>query len=150
MARELITVEYAGPTSHQVGNLPCYDMRVWWTVASDQTEGNVKRAAGVELKRHVVADHVEFVRWDVGTYSSPRLDAMITFRVLTAEQFAARAELRARVYAECNGCRDEHPGYLVRMTSSGIDHALCFGCWNPIKDECKVLHWIKANGKLQV
>jgi hypothetical protein len=157
MASELITVEYAGPTSHQVGNIPCYDVRAWWHVVSDRTEGNVKRAANLELKRHVKADHVEFVRWDVGTYNSPNLDAMITFRVLTSEQFAARAELRTRVYATCDGCGCDHPGQVVRMAENGVirmdergpERALCFGCWNPIKDTCQVLHWIKSNGKLQ-
>lgn len=172
MTTELITVEYAGPASRQVGNLPCYDVRAWWTVVGDRTAGNVKRAASRELKRHVAADHVEFVSWDVGTYNSPRLDAMITFRVLTAEQFADRRELRARVYTTCDECHNAQPGYVVLALTAdetrveqlseheytvatgrfptGDERALCHSCWHPIRDTCKVLHWINRNGRVQI
>lgn len=149
MGSELITVEYAGPSSHQVGYDPCHDVRAWWVVVSDRTAGNVKRAAGAELKRHIHADHVEFVRWDVGTYKSPHLNAMITFRVLTHEQFDARERDRALVFTTCDGCGCDHPGYLVTMNADGTQRALCYSCWRPIRDTCKLQHWIKANGKLQ-
>lgn len=150
MTSELITVEYKGPAVRQVGSDPWYEVRAWWRMEGDRSIGNVKRAAGDELKRHVKADHVEFVSMDMDTHGHPSMNAMLTFRVFTAEQFTARAELRARVYAECNGCREAAPGYLVRMTASSMEHALCFGCWHPIKATCKVLHWIKANGRIQI
>lgn len=95
MNGELITVEYAGPASQQVGSLPQYDVRAWWVVRDEGTEGRVKLAAGRELKRHVKADHVEFVRADTDTYNSPHINSMMTFRVLTREQFTERARLRA-------------------------------------------------------
>jgi hypothetical protein len=152
MATELITTEYAGPASRQVGTLPCYDVRAWWTVRDGRTEGHVKLSAGHELKRHVRADHVEFVHMDMDTYGSPRINAMITFRVLTHEQFAARAELRTRVYKNCDGdgCTRE-PGQLVRMDADKSERALCYTCWKPLCDAgaCQVLHWIKSNGRVQ-
>lgn len=150
MSNELITTEYAGPASRQVGPLPCHDVRAWWVAQDDGTIGRVKLDAGRELKRHVRADHVEFVHMDMSTYNSPHMNAMITFRVLTKAQFAARAELRARVYTQCELSRcGGDPGQLVRM-ENGLERALCFGCWYPIKSTCQVLHWIKANGKLQI
>lgn len=150
MRDELITVEYAGAASRQVGNLPQYDVRAWWVVCDEGSEGRVKLAAGRELKKHVTADHVEFVRMDADTYKSPHINAMMTFRVLTAGQFRARAELRARRYAQCEmpRCGGE-PGQVVRMDADGTELALCFGCWHPIRDTCKVLHWINRNGKVQ-
>lgn len=149
MRDELITVEYAGPASRQVGNLPQYDVRAWWVVCDEGSEGRVKLAAGRELKKHVTADHVEFVHMDEDTFKSPHINAMLTFRVLTADQFKARAELRSRVYGQCENHRcGEQAGQLVRM-SDNTERALCFTCWKPIKDTCKVLHWINRHGKVQ-
>lgn len=150
MTSELITPEYAGPASRQVGPLPCYDVRAWWVARDERTIGNVKIAAGRELKRHVKADHVEFVHMDMDTYKSPHMNAMLTFRVLTKSQFAARAELRTRVYKRCDGCGSDSPGQVVRMESDRAERALCFGCWHPNKSTCQVLHWIKNNGRLQI
>ena len=147
MNGDLITVEYAGPASRQVGSLPWHDVRAWWVVRDEGSIGRVKLAAGRELKKHIKADHVEFVHMDMDTYNSPRMNAMLTFRVLTAEQFQNRAELRSRRYTTCDGC-DMAPGQLVQ-TAEG-ERALCFTCWHPISDACKVLHWINANGRLQV
>lgn len=150
MPSELITVEYAGPASRQVGSIPCHDVRAWWRTGDDATVDNVKRAARAELRRHIKADHIEFVTMDMDTYSSPSVNAMLTFRVFTQAQLASRAELRARVYSTCDGCGCDHPGQVVRMDDGSAERALCHGCWHPIRDACKVLHWIKANGKLRV
>lgn len=154
MADEQILTELAGPTSRQVGQLPCYDVRAWWTVRSERSEGRVKLAAGQELKKELPgAAHVEFVRMDLDTCNSPRMNATLTFRVLTEEQFARRAELRSRVYRKCDGdgCTEE-PGQLVRMLDDSTERALCYACWRPLADaqRCKVLHWINRHGKLQV
>lgn len=168
-------VEYAGPAARQVGNLPRYEVRAWWTVSNERALGNVKRAAVRELKRHITADHVEYVTMDMDTYNHPHMNAMITYRVLTAEQFAHRAELRKRVYKRCDGCGGDSPGQVVQSLTDadvhvtpshrtdygatvhavrfgrqpvGPERALCFTCWHPIKDTCKVLHWINRHGKL--
>jgi hypothetical protein len=151
MARN-ITTEYAGPASRQVGTLPWYDVRAWWT--ADGAEGGygpVKLAAGRELKKHVPdGSHVECVGVDADTYNTPNINAMITFRVLTDEQFKVRAELRARHYAECetDGCEGD-PGQVVQRDSDGTELALCFGCWHPNRDAFKVLHWINR-GRVSV
>jgi hypothetical protein len=150
MAGELITVKYAGPTTFQVGPLPCYDVRAWWVVRNESSIGRVKLAAGSELKRHVKADHVEFVCMDLDTYNSPHMNAMLTYRVLTKEQFERREARRKAVYRTCEECGDTSPGQLVRMDATQEERALCFTCWNPIKHTCQVIHWISANGKLQV
>ena len=151
MNGELITTEYAGPASYQVGPLPCHDVRAWWVAQDEQTIGRVKTSAGRELKKHIKADHVECVNVnvDMDTYNSPHMNAMITFRVLTKAQFAHRAELRTRVYTGCDECGAAHPGQLVAMDATDTERPLCFGCWHPIRDTCRVLHWIQANGKLQ-
>ena len=148
MNGELITTEYAGHASRQVGALPCHDVRAWWTTRDERTIGHVKLSAGRELKRHIKADHVEFVHMDMDTYNTPHMNAMITFRVLTKSQFAERAELRSRVYGQCElprcgGDADQ----LVRM-EDGTEVALCYGCWHPISSTCQVLHWINRNGRL--
>lgn len=170
MAGELITVEYAGPASFQVGRLPQYDVRAWWCLVNDGTVGRVKLEAGRELKRHVEADHVEFVRMDMSTYNTPHMDAMMTFRVLTAAQFQERAELRSRVYRTCDGCSDGSPVQLAMLTrpgtpavpdpwnvtpgrvDTGETRALCYSCWRPVADAggCRVLHTINRHGKLSV
>lgn len=152
MTDELITVEYAGPTTVQVGVLPCYDVRAWWTVRSEGSEGRVKLAAGHELKKHVPADHVEFVRMDADTYNSPHVNAMVTFRVLTAAQYAARAELRSRTYRKCDGCTSTSPGQLVRPMDGTAERALCYACWEPLRagGGWGLVHWINRHGRLSV
>lgn len=156
MANELITVEYAGHASRQVGPLPMHDVRAWWQVRDENTMGHVKLAAGRELKRHIKADHVEFSHMDMDTHGHPHMNAMITFRVLTKAQFAERAQLRTRRYTRCEGdsCTQQ-PGQLVYMfddTTGQPERALCYACWRPLADtvQCKVLHWIDRDGKLQV
>lgn len=127
----------------------------------------------------VVTGTAEVIGMDTDTYSTPQLNAMVRIRVLTAAELATRTELRARVYRRCDGCGNDQPGYLVRrltgadtdvrveqsheLEGGGTVHrvtfgkvpsdaelALCYSCWHPIKADCKVLHWIKADGKLQV
>ncbi len=145
--------EYAGPSSRQVGTLPWHDVRAWWTVRDDNSLGAAKLAAGRELKKHVAeGSHVEFVHMDLDTCNSPRMNAMMTFRVLNEAQFREREELRNRVYRTCEGadCTRE-PGQLVAM-DDGAERALCYTCWKPLSDadQCRVLHWINRHGKLQV
>lgn len=147
---ELITTEYAGPAAYQVGNLPCYDVRAWWVVRDESTTGRVKLSAGRELKRNINAPHVEFVSMDADHYKSPHINAMLTFRVLTKEQFESRESRRKEVHKTCVGCRALPPGQLVEMRDNHEELALCYTCWVPIKHECKVLHWINRYGKLQV
>lgn len=151
----MITVEYAGPASYQVGPLPCHDVRAWWTVTDGREIGRVKRVAGAELKRElradgIPADHIECVSVDMSTYNHPHLNAMLTFRVYTREQFQARAELRKAVYTHCDGCRRTQPGQIVRNLASGTETALCFECWKPNSSAYQMLHYIKANGRVQI
>jgi hypothetical protein len=150
MADSMITVEYAGPSSYQVGNLPCYNVRAWWVVQDDNSEGQVKLAAGRELKLHIKADHVEFVSMDMDTYNTPHLNAMLTFRVLTDEQYDRREARRKEVHHNCAECGGEGPGQLVAMLETQEERALCYSCWDPIRGACQVLHWIGRNGKIQV
>lgn len=144
-------IEYAGRAERHVGWGITHEVRAWWNVNLD-SDGTVKRAA-LDAVRAEVAEgyHVEYVSRDMSTYNTPRLDAMYLVRVLSPEQTAQRAELRTRRYTSCttDTC-PEQPGYLVRMDADGTERALCYGCWAPIKSTCKVLHWIKADGNLQV
>ncbi|MFD5069128.1 hypothetical protein ACFWNC_14520 [Streptomyces sp. NPDC058369] len=149
MADEMITVEFAGRASRQVGNLPCYDVRAWWAVRDEDSQGRVKLAAGRELKKHVHADHVEFVSMDMDTYKSPHINAMLTFSVLTKEQYKQREARRREVHSVCVVCGIKGPGQLV-LRESGEEQALCYLCWHPIRGTTKVLHWINRNGKLNV
>ena len=149
---DLITVEYAGEASRQVGSYPLHDVRAWWTVRDEGSDGRVKLAAGRELKRHITADHVEFVTMDADRYKWPSINAMVTFRVLTHDQFTARAELRSRVYTTCQGCGSGSPGHLLRMRADGSERALCYPCLRALPDgtQYATVAWIKADGKLQV
>lgn len=149
---ELITVEYAGPASYQVGNLPQYDVRVWWTTRGEGSIGRVKLSAMRELKRRVRADHVEFVRMDMDTYNTPHMNAMLTFRVLTREQFANRERLRALVVNACALCMSPDPCNYLRMPDRS-EQAVCFTCLQgPALEGMKysTIAWIKANGRLQI
>lgn len=152
MAGELITVEYAGPTTYQVGNLPQHDVRAWWCLVDDGTIGRVKLAAGRELKRHVKADHVEFVRMDMSTYNTPHIDAMMTFRVLTHKQFTERERLAALVVQSCATCGSDSPCNYLRMPD-GREQGACYTCLHgePLAGvQYRTIAWIKANGRLQI
>lgn len=152
MSNELITTEYAGPASYQVGPLPCHDVRAWWTVRDEQTIGRVKLAAGRELKKHVKADHVEFVTMDMDTYNTPHMNAMVTFRMFTKAQFAERARLRALVVHSCNLCGSPDPCNYLRMPDKRMQ-GVCYACLRGPRlegVEYSTVAWIKANGRLQV
>lgn len=152
MGNELITVEYAGPASRQVGYLPWYDVRAWWTVQDENSERKVKLAARKELKRHIQADHVEFVHMDMDTYNSPHINAMVTFRVLTAAQFAQRAERRAMVVHTCALCGSTDPCNYLRM-SDNSEQGVCYGCLRGpalVNGTYQTIAWIGTNGRLQV
>lgn len=148
---ELITVEYAGHATRQVGPLPCYDVRAWWVVRDSGTEGRVKLQAGRELKRHITADHVEFVHMDTDGYKSPHMNAMVTFRVFTAAQFAERARLRALVVRSCALCGNTSPGHYLRMPDQS-EQGVCYTCLRgpQLKHVAyTTIAWIQANGRLQ-
>lgn len=49
-------------------------------------------------------------------------------------------------YAHCDRC-PKSAGQLVQM-ADGMQYALCFMCWHPIKETCKVLHWINRYGRI--
>jgi uncharacterized Zn finger protein len=52
-----------------------------------------------------------------------------------------------KIYTHCDSCGAQYPGQLVRK--DGQELALCFTCWSPIRQHCKVLDWINKHGKLQ-
>lgn len=152
MSGELVTVEYAGPASRQVGNLPWHDVRAWWVARDEGTLGRVKLAAGRELKRHLKGTfHVECVNVDMNTYKSPHIDAMITFRVLTREQFAERKRLASLVVLSCTTCGGLDPCNYLRM-ADGTMQGACFTCLRgPLADAVySTVAWIKADGRLQI
>lgn len=149
---ELITVEYAGPASRQVGNLPWYDVRAWWVIRDEGTEGRVKLAAGRELKKHITADHVEFTHMDASTHNTPHINAMMTFRVLTREQFTRRAALRALVVRSCALCTSPDPCNYLRMPDNS-EQGVCFTCLRSkalVDVPYRTIAWIKTNGRLQI
>ncbi|MER6605729.1 hypothetical protein ABT282_07390 [Streptomyces sp. NPDC000927] len=145
-------IEYKGIADRYAGTGVVHEVRAWWNAIQDD-EGAVKRAASKAV-RDVVGKggSVTFDSWDMSTYSSPQLNAMVRVRVLTSEQMAARKELRERRYTECGGCKRDHPGQVVRR-ENGSEQAVCYACWGEIKgtgEACQVLHWIKADGRVQI
>jgi hypothetical protein len=50
-------------------------------------------------------------------------------------------------YAHCGRC-EAPAGQLVQFRDGTPDAALCFGCWHPIRETCKVLHWINRYGRI--
>ena len=144
-------VEYAGIADRWAGPGVVHNVRAWWNVNHD-SEGRVKRAALNTLCPEngvVVLGHAEVIDMDMCTSNHPNLNAMVRIRVLTPEQVARCKELKKRCYTRCDGC-GSHPGQVVRMHADGTERALCYGCWNPVKSTCKVLHWIKSDGRLQI
>lgn len=145
-----VFVEYIGPAERQVGTGTVHEVRAFW----DARDGLTEKQVAAEGKSALVSDgkildHVEYIGRDLDTYRSPRLAAVLRYRALTPDEFRTRTELRSRRYTSCAGCGEEEPGQLV-CRENGTEEALCFGCWNPVKYICKVLHWIKADGKLQL
>lgn len=147
-------IEYAGQADRQVGAGVVHEVRAWWNVNQD-TQGEVKRAASAAVRKEVgKGGSVAFESWDMSTYSHPQLNAMIRVRVLTDEQVKARRELKDRRYSACDGDGDECsnvPGRLVRVDEKGTEKALCYTCLRTLpKGTYQVLHWIKADGRLQL
>lgn len=145
-------VEYAGLADRWAGGGVVHQVRAWWNV-HEHSEGQVKRAALETLcpaNGVVVIGCAEVIGMDTSTYNTPQLNAVVRIRVLLPEEMTTRAELRLRRYTRCDGCGGPPGGQVVRMAADGAERALCYTCWDPIKGTCKVLHWIKSDGKLQV
>lgn len=104
-----------------------------------------KRSAGVDARRPSISLQLAVVQYctDVPGTPVPALDDMGAVTALIKS--AAPDE----IYMHCDGCTDAHPGQLVRMESDGSERALCFSCWNPVRQTCKVLHWINRYGMIQ-
>jgi hypothetical protein len=143
-------IEYAGVADRWAGDGVVHNVRAWWNV-NETVQGAVKRAA-VRAVRDALEDpgHVAVIGMDTCTYGTPQLNALVRVRVRTHEEVAHRAELLTRRYPCCVGCVGPGAGYLVRMHADGAERALCFTCWDPVRGACKVLHWIKADGRLQL
>jgi hypothetical protein len=146
-----ITVEYVGLADRWAGPGVVHTVRAFWNARDGHSEAEVAaRGKRALVTQGNILDHAEYIGRDLDTFKSPSLAAILRYRVLTPTQEATRKELSTRVYKTCDGCGGDHPGQLVRMAESGAERPLCFGCWNPIKSACKVLHWIKKDGKLQL
>lgn len=143
-------VEYAGIANRWTGPGVVHEVRAWWNV-NQYSQGAVKRAALHALRTQGrIIGHAEVIGMDMSTHATPQLNALIRIRVLTPDEVARGEELRTRRYTRCDGCGCDHPGQVVRMHEDDTERALCFTCWNPVKSTCKVLHWIKKDGKLQI
>ena len=49
-------------------------------------------------------------------------------------------------FDRCDRCTNA-AGQQVRHYSDGSIEVLCFTCWDPISQTCKVLHWINKYGR---
>ena len=87
MAGEMITAEYIGPADRSAGPGWLYEVRVFWRVVADDSTAEGKRAARAAVKReHPKAAQVRFSSWDLDTYSSPQLAAVMRYRVICPER----------------------------------------------------------------
>ena len=50
-------------------------------------------------------------------------------------------------FPHCDRC-PAPAGQLVKIHETNEETALCFGCWHPIRDTCKVLKWINKYGRI--
>lgn len=50
-------------------------------------------------------------------------------------------------FAHCDRCTNA-ADQQVEHDSDGSVEALCFECWNPIRQTCIVLHWINRYGRI--
>jgi hypothetical protein len=150
-------IEYAGIADRQVGTGTVHEVRAWWQVDKEDG-GKVKRAASAAVREAVgEGGTVAFESWDVDTYNTPRLNAMIRVRVRTADQVAARKELASRRYTECEGrgtdgkgCGNQ-PGEVVHLRESDIEQPLCYSCRKDLPaGSYQVRHWIKSGGRIQL
>jgi len=144
-------IEYAGIAKFQVGSGTVHEVRAWWN-ANDDKEGKVKRAA-IEAVREATRsfDTLTFDSWDMSTYSTPQINAMIRIRERSPEQVAAREELKSRRYTACgsDGC-GEFPGEVVQV-ADGTEKPLCYGCRTALpQGSYQVKHWIQRDGRVQI
>ncbi|MER5883064.1 hypothetical protein ABT160_04475 [Streptomyces sp. NPDC001941] len=146
-----ILLEYRGLAGRQVGVGTIHEVAAFWDARDDLSERAIGgRGKRVLLNQGRVVDHAKYVGLELDTYNSPRLAAILRYRLLTAAEVDRQAKLSRRVHKSCDECKSAHPGQVVRMQDSEEERALCFGCWNPIQEHCKVLHWINRHGKLQL
>jgi len=148
----MITVEFAGLADRWAGAGRVYNVRAWYRVVDENTYANVRRQAARAVRKELGPDAVgmlEFVSEDMDTYNSPHINTLMRYRVLSPEEAAERRELRSRLYSSCDRCGAEKPDQVVRVRSSGTDEALCFGCWNPIRSDCRVLHYLTHRGRIK-
>lgn len=145
---KLVIIEYKGLADRWAGTGVVHEVRAWWNVNEDD-EGAVKRAASKAVREEVgKGGSVTFESWDMSTYKTPQLDALVRVRVLTPEQVDHRKELKTRRYAECAICGTP-PGELV-LLEDGEEHPLCYSCRRGLQGKYQVVHWIKADGKVQI
>lgn len=83
MRDEMITAEYIGPAERSVGPGWLHEVRVFWRVVSDDSTAKAKRAAARAVRaENPDAQSVRFVSWDLDTYNSPQLGAIMWYRVI--------------------------------------------------------------------
>lgn len=146
----MITVEYKGLADRWSGAGDVHEVRAFWNSIRDP-EGDVKRAASKEVRKVVgKGGSVTFDSWDMDTHKNPSLAATVRVRVLTDEQVTARKELKARIYTVCAVCDKEPPGEIVRLLADGTEHPMCYSCRRGLDGKYQVVHWIKADGRIQV
>lgn len=143
-------VEYKGQADYQVGTGIVHEVRAFWTAGRDEP-GTVKRAASAAVRKEVgKGGSVTFESWDMDTYNSPSLAAIVRVRVLTDEQVAARKELRERVYDKCELCDTASASEVVELKEDGTEHAMCYSCRRGLQGPYQVKHWINKHGKVQI
>lgn len=54
---------------------------------------------------------------------------------------------RGPKFPDCDKCPS--PSGTFVLTRCGEKQALCFSCWNSIRESVKVLGWISRRGRLQ-
>lgn len=144
----MITVEYIGLADRQVGVGDVHEVRAHWHSVRD-SEGDVKQSVSMAVRGKIgKGGSAVFDSWEVDTYKSPSLSAIVRVRVLTDEQLARRKELKSRRYHKCALCPGE-PVELVRR-QDGTEQPLCFYCRRGLGEEYQVTHWINRDGKLHI
>lgn len=143
-------IEYAGQAERQVGRGTLHNVRAWWNAVSED-QGKVKRAALGAVRAEIPAtSRASFVSWGMDTSTHPTINAFITVRVLSAEEAARLARLKAIRAHACHTCSDPHPGYYADV--DGIEKALCYVCTERLAPgtRYRLIAWIRADGRLQV
>ena len=83
MANELITAEYIGAADRSAGEGWLYEVRVFWRAVAEDSSGKAKRAARAAVKaEHPDATTIKFSSWDLDTYNTPQLGAIMRYRVI--------------------------------------------------------------------